>query len=51
MKIYRMIQKVGDRDKHQMSIKPIAFTILANSQSKCQKVIEYEFESKYSPID
>lgn len=40
-----MIQKVGDRDKSAYSIKPYAFALLANDQSKCQKVIEIEDEN------
>lgn len=40
-KEYVMTQRVGDRDKVNYSFRPYAFTILSNSQSKCQKVIEY----------
>lgn len=41
-----MIQKVGDRDKAQWSIKEIAFTIPANPMSdRVQMVIEYEERS------
>lgn len=39
-----MMQRVGDRDKFALSIKPIAFALLAGSQSKCQKVIEIRHE-------
>lgn len=39
--IYKMIQKVGDRDNPSLSIKDIAFTINANPMSdRLQKVIE-----------
>lgn len=39
---YKMIQKVGDRDKDQWSIKDIAFTIPANPMSdRVQMVLEY----------
>ena len=44
MKQVMMIQRVGDRDKVVYSIKPYAFAILANEQSKCQKVIEIVYE-------
>ena len=46
MMIYKMIQKVGDRDNPSLSIKDIAFTINANPMSdRLQKVIEvYEEE-------
>ena len=41
MMIYKMIQKVGDRDNPSLSIKDIAFTINANPMSdRLQKVIE-----------
>ena len=36
--------KSSDRDKVAYSIKPYAFTLLSNGQSKCQKVIEIEDE-------
>ena len=36
-----MIQKVGDRDNHSLSLKDIAFAISANPMSdRLQKVIE-----------
>ena len=46
--IYKMIQKVGDRDNPSLSIKDIAFTINANPMSdRLQKVIEvYEEETR-----
>lgn len=51
MKKFLMIQRVGDRDKVAYSIKPYAFTLLSNDQSKCQKVIEIEYENlRYVPI-
>lgn len=34
------VQKVGDRDKNEWSLKDIAFTLCSNAQSKEQKVIE-----------
>lgn len=41
----KAIQKVGDRDKDQWSIKDIAFTIPANPMSdRVQMVIWYEEE-------
>ena len=41
MMIYKMIQKVGDRDNPSLSIKDVAFTINANPMSdRLQKVIE-----------
>ena len=41
MMIYKMIQKVGDRDNPSLCIKDIAFTINANPMSdRLQKVIE-----------
>ena len=46
MKEFLMIQRVGDRDKVAYSIKPYAFTLLSNDQSKCQKVIEVEDEDR-----
>ena len=46
MKEFLMIQRVGDRDKVVYSIKPYAFTLLSNDQSKCQKVIEIEDEDE-----
>lgn len=51
MKEFLMVQRVGDRDKVAYSIKPYAFTLLSNDQSKCQKVIEIEYENlRYVPI-
>ena len=45
--IYKMIQKVGDRDNPSLSIKDIAFTINANPMSdRLQKVIEVYEEDK-----
>lgn len=44
-----MMERVGDRDKIAYSIQPYAFAILANSQSKCQKVIEIVYESESLP--
>ena len=39
--VYKMIQKVGDRDNPSLSVKDIAFTISANPMSdRLQKVIE-----------
>lgn len=49
MKEYLMTERVGDRDKVAYSIKPIAFALLAESQSKCQKVIEFVYESCDKP--
>lgn len=46
MKDYLMTRRVGDRDKVSYSIKPYAFTLLSNDQSKCQKVIEIEDEDR-----
>lgn len=48
MKVFKMIQRVGDRDKVAYSIKPYAFTILSNAQSKCQYVIEISYEDSES---
>ena len=39
-----MMQRVGDRDKFAISIKTIAFALLAGSQSTCQKLIEIRYE-------
>lgn len=49
MKEYLMTERVGDRDKVAYSIKPIAFALLAGSQSKCQKVIEIVYETESLP--
>ena len=46
MKDYRIIQRVGDRDKISYSVKPYAFTIPTNPMSdRIQKVIEYVYDS------
>ena len=43
MKHYKMINRVGDRDKVAWSIKPYAFTIPANPMSdRVQLVLEIE---------
>lgn len=47
MKEYLMTERV-DRD-NAYSIKPIAFALLAGSQSKCQKVIEIVYETESLP--
>lgn len=43
LRAMKMIQKVGDRDNWDISVKDIAFTIPANPMSdRGQLVIEYE---------
>ena len=45
-----MLQKVGDRDKDNYSIKKYAFTIPSNPMSdRIQKVIEIVYEGDCNP--
>ena len=50
MKHYKMINRVGDRDKVAWSIKPYAFTIPANPMSdRVQLVLEIEYGYNQPP--